>query len=339
MPQIGLEKIEGPSFTAGGRKRVYLPQTDAVHEYLLNLTGQIDVTGGTGAGDPFADGAYRAFEELRELVGKQAIQAVKATTLGKIAKLMGEGAEDGFVQTIPTDDAAGVSYPIDVWLSLPQFMPWSARQHGHAFPAAAFSKKPILEVLFGDAEDLFTNDADATGIAYGGSEVAELYQRPLMGEGVPENPRAMAARFPPVLYNYHEYDVVTSETAARIKLENVEQGDEVRTVIVETFSAGVNGARFEYDSNVIEELRFELDDDDVWGLASFAAGQQQNARVYGLTALETGTLFIDAAENKEAGRGDLWQRKSRTSVPTLYMKTSKEAGECLIRVTTMTVRR
>lgn len=334
--QRGLEKIDAPEFAAGKTRKVKLPQTDVIAELVGNLTGQIDITGGTGAGDPFADGANRAVDEYRLRVGKQTLQAVKAQTLGVVASVV-EAAE--FDQTIPSDDAAGTSETVDAWHAIPQYMLRSLVPDSLAFPANAFSKTPILEVAFAPADAWFTNDADATDFSYAGNEEYELYMRPLQGE-LPGSPRAIAARFPPLLAAYEEYAVETSESAAKIRLENIELGDEIRLLVIETFSAGVDGKRYEFDSSVIDDFRLELDDDDIYGETSFAAAQQQNVRQYDtLTAKKTGVVIVDSAEDRQTGPGDLWRRTDPRSTPILHMSTSKQTGECLVRVTTFSVRR
>jgi hypothetical protein len=335
MPRINYQKIDAPDFQAGGRKRVELPQTGVIHRLLIHLAYGIVTTGGTGAGAPFADASHRVIQEFRTLAGKTPVQAVKVQTLGIMEQLWGKGA---LVQSNPTDDTAGTESGLHAWIDLPQFMPHSFTPHAFGFPTAALSVRPYLEIVYGSASDLFTSAADGT-FAFEGNEDVELFMEELEGDELPRQAEALARRFPPVLWNYYERDIVQSATDEKVRLTGIEPGDEVRAVIVEAFSGGVGGALYAYDSNVVEELRLEIDDEDVYGVVSMEAVQQRNAREYLQTALTSGVAVIDAAENQLTGPGELWPRRSRTITPTLHLKTSKEAGECMVRVTTVTVKR
>jgi hypothetical protein len=332
MPKIGFQRVsEAPALVPGDRRSVELPRTGVIHSLMLRVRYTMTIVGGTGAGDAFADAAARLIEEVRLVAGKRALQTITGQTLALLQTIWGE---EEYAQTPPTTDAVGAYTDRETILDLIQYMPHSYRPHAFAFPAQAMREAPTLEVVMANGEALFTPTADFTSATISAVET-DLFMETLEGpeHEVPRNPVAQAQTFVPLLFQTYRREVTGSSPIA-LRLDGWERGQEARALIIETFAGGVNGARYAYNNALVEEVRLELDDDDVYGVVDFDAIRQRNKKnIRGLTELLTGVAVIDAAENQLTDKGQLFERKSATAVPVLHLKAAKQAGDCLIRVT------
>lgn len=329
------EQVKAPAFTPGGRESVELRIKRIVHHWVLILSFDWAVAGGTGAGAFFTDAQARLVKEwVLNGNGKKLVQ-------------MGGGAlylytllflREMYTQTLPTALAAATDEDgRELRVYLPAAM-------GHALPGQEETfglppvESPSMEFLYGEAADLV--DADGDGAYSFSNEAARLV------EWAYDNPR-----IPEVIQNGQRRQVGFSAFRARTQSKPVngdgeellftfpelEQGFELRALIIETLSGGqAGGVDYEYDSGVVTDImEFEVNGEEKYKPITFRDAQQENKRDYALADLVTGAAVIDAAADQNIGRGELWQHRVRTQ-PFLKLRASKQGADLnQVRVTSI----
>lgn len=334
------EQVKAPTFSPGARESVELRIKRIVHHWVLILTFDWAVTGGTGAGAFFTDAQARVLKEwVLNGNGDKLVQ-------------MGGGAlylytllflKEMYTQTLPTLLAAASDQDDrELRIYLPAAM-------GHALPGQEETfglppvESPSMEFLFGSAADLVDADGDATAYAFS-NEGARLV------EWAYDNPR-----IPEVLRNGKREQVGFAAFRARTQTQQVnaggqellfnfpelEQGYELRALIIETLSGGqAGGVDYEYDSAVVTDiLEFEIDGKEKYKPITFRDVQQENKRDYTLADLQPGVAVIDAAADMNIARNELWRHSVRAQ-PYLKLRASPQgAGLNQVRVTSLYVAR
>lgn len=318
---IGKRSIKPPTFSEGAQTSEALRRENVVKMYLLRVVYDVVLTGGTGAGAPFADAAYRLLRSVQINVGGTLIHA-NGHTLGKIVKLFFPAL---YPQTDPTDDSAGTETGREAYIPIPFFMPWSMDPDEFGFPSAQ-AQGTILPT-WANAAELFTTDADFTASEIQNA-VVNLYEHYYIG-----------AKRPPMSFSGLQIRrkelAVDSSGSPQLSLDHLRKGQELRAVILEGFAGGSGGQRYDYNDDVLAEIRLDLNGRDVVEATPFSVLQADNVVEYELSARETGVaVAFDAATDKRTRFGDL-PVVSSEEPPTLYLSTSKETGDCKVVATTI----
>lgn len=326
MSRTSLRRIDAPDFRAGGRTSVALRTDSLIRSYLLRITGNMTVTGGTGVGTIHPDAAFRLVPEVRIQAGGVAIVDTTGPTLGRLERLMEPTVTP---QTVPDSLAAGAVEPFDVAIAIPLAFMHSFTPEFHALPSWAL---PALQLTVG-----FANPAD---LAYGNdgqlgftNVAVELYEE--VQEGSPKNARMYA----PVQTITNEVPVVANVSDGKVRLEQISpiggSKMEIRGIMVEAF----DNAASDYlrTNGILNEVGFYLDNREVFEKIPAGLIQRRNAKTYGLTGTELGVYLLDAAEDKKTGQGDLWTQDRANAVPYLSYDATYPGTPSILRVTTLGV--
>ncbi len=326
MARRVMRKVTAPDFSVAARKDVEIRQQSLLSGLMLVTGYSYTVTGGTGAGNIFTDAAFRLARAITLMVGGKPLHHVRGHTLGVLEKLF---EKEQFTQTNPTTDAAGTENSREATIFLPFYMPASIVPDEFAFPA--YANKARLVVDWAAALELIDSSGDATSAAFS-NVVTKLYEVPL--EGVPKAPASRWGAF----RMRHVTKEITQSGTPQVELDHLQPGEEIRAIIVESFNAGSSGQRYSYSSSVINNLRFEVNGRDEYEQVDFADLQNRNKREYRLSSKQTGVAVIDFAEDRRTDPGQLLVIEPGTS-PVLYLDVTKQSGDNLVVVTTLTALR
>lgn len=317
----GLRKIEAPDFSAGNKTSADLKKENIVSAYLLRALYDLTVSGGTGAGSPYADAAHRMASIIRlsAQVGGSTVPFVnvRGVTLGLIQEL--------FLATAwPQNPPAEVESETGLYsqILIPLFMPRSLDPDEFAF-AAPFVSGPLIEVTTANAADLFSGE-DGTPSFDAGAEW-ELYELPLLN--AVKNPKLYQG----MLINYTEHTITGDESDKELRLPQLRIGDELVRVIVE---AEADDAK---NDSIITKIGLTVNGREVMDKVATAIYQGRNVTEYNLSAAKSGVVVFDFAEDQMTGKSQLETITAETG-HNLTVDLSKQSGTNKVRITTMHVR-
>lgn len=322
---VGSRQIDSPNvpstYSVPKSVSVQLPRESLVYAFFARLRATADVTGGTGAGDVRADATFRLISRVLFTTSKRLMWAINGHTIGKVNKFLQPQVE---TQDPPSTDAAGTSEAIEGNYYLPAHLPRADRPETTMAPLYALDN-PQLTVELAAPSEMFTTDQDATKVELN-DVTFDLFEHPV--ENLPKYPAKNLYGLE--LINNQEYIVPANEANHKFYLENIEPGEEIARIFVETFNDG------EYEDGIVDNVMLVVNGEDKFKTTPFSVQQDRNMRNYQLAQRETGVIAIDAAEDTRVG--DLWLRRDG-SRPYLQAALTKASGVTKVVVTTFTVKR
>ena len=322
MTRQGMRAVEAPSFAEGKTRGVTLQERHVLSMLLLRTGYDFDVSGGSGAGDILSDAAYRVAQEITVQADGSPLHNVNGHTLGKIQKLLGR---EEYSQTDPTTDAAGTSEADrESFIPIPFSMPYSKRPHEFGLPTPTAKARLLVKWLSGG--DLVDGEDGAIALS---NVDPDLYEVPIYG--VPAEPYS---KWGAVSIRKIEKDVV-SDGQITVDFDHLTNGQELRLVIIEGMAQGANADEFLYNDSVVTDVGpLDIANQEEFESVPFSVLQQRNKVAYQLSALETGVGILDAAEDRETGRGELWTVRG-SQRPFLKLDVAKQTNDTKVIVTTV----
>ncbi|NIP59758.1 MAG: hypothetical protein GWM92_15745 [Gemmatimonadetes bacterium] len=331
MPRKGFRTQTAPDFVEARRKEEPIKARNLVSYHLLRTQYDWDVTGGTGAGDVLSDAAYRVAREITIQAGGRPLHHFRGHTMGKIVALF---FPEEFAQTDPSDDAAGINETgRESIIPIPYYMPWAFLQDEFALPTRDADARILVD--WAAAAELVDGEDGAPVIQ---NVTTELLEAALFGVELP-NGQTPPSEFWGAVSLRHTVKAVTQDGTITVDLKWLENGQELRLVMVEGMAKGANNDEYLHDDLVVEKVG-PLDIDGVEEFEEVDSGplQNRNKVEYERSALETGVYVLDAAEDKRTQRGDIWLVRGEEK-PTLDLQVSKQANDTRVVVTTLAVTR
>lgn len=325
MPKYGFHAaLKNPDYSPGQRRTVELRRRSVIAWYLLVVSWDHAVTGGSGAGAIYSDAVFRWIDRIELIVAGTARQVYSGQFLRILHKLLGQ---EEWPQTPPTSVAASASETgRRAYFALPLQMPHSFTPEEFGLPTQ-LAEDPTLAITWAQYGALFNELID--GVPAASNVSVELYEAPVLDPAIPAG-------------SHHALEIrdtfidITQSGTPRIELPHLAPGHELRAVIVEAFQGGTGGTDFEYSNSLISKMKLVINGKDVLDLVPFSVLQARNKVAYQLEAIETGVVVIDAAEDKRTAAGELFIIAG-TEKPYLEVNAAKQSGECRIRVTTISV--
>lgn len=306
--QIGMRRIKTMRLTEGALESIDLKMVDPQHALLVEIVGQFQATGAPGGGALRDDAPYRLVRQHRLLANNRPVQTFDGRTQRPFFKLFDEASwpQDG-----PTSIADATDEEIRIYHVVPGYM-------GHSLTGEQFGIVPragveySLELQLGNAADMVDGLENDVEIANG--EI-RIYELPYQGDRGP---------FAPLIIQRYEA-AVTQTGEIELDFNTLGPGTEVRAVLIEGLSGGSTNVDFDHDDAVIEDVvGFEVDGEERIKTIPRVVMQGRNQRFYGLTAIETGVVVLDSAENKRTEFGQLWTVQRLR--PKLRLSVDPQAG-------------
>lgn len=312
---------KAPDYLAGRTSVAPLPTDIIGRSLLVRLTGDLVVTGGTGAGAVRADAVAKLIDAVEIKAGNQTLQSWFGSAL-MVAERYFEPAQTP--QVLPADDTAGTT-AIDVQLRIPCYEPRSLTGDEKAL-ALAVLPTPKLSITWGQPGDIFTDGTDNTGVELQNASV-EVSVQTL--EDMVARGRSFAL---PLVYSY-EVDVTQSAQGKAVVLDNILAGTEVRAIIIQAEATGADAGGYEGSDALLSLVRFKINSREEINAARSVL-QGDDVRTYGLDAATAGVVVLDAAkdERTERGASQLWTLAGREK-PSVLLDLTKQAGDNRVRLT------
>jgi hypothetical protein len=319
--RLGNQLVETLDFHEGRTITHKIRQLNILAGLLLRFTGTWTVTGGNGAGTILSDAVWRAFLRRYAVNWNNAdMQRAYGPTLRVLEKLFHPAP---MIQDGPTALAAATAEGIELNAFIPFYMFHSHRPDEFAFATADVSvRSPVLQIECGRASEAATGETGVLSIANGRIEVYEI---PMLG-----TPTAGDA-YSPLLITQIEYAVNANAASARIPFDQMLPGMEIRAVIIESHAKGA-GDEYVHNSDVLTYAALNINGTDVFHRTAATVIRNRNVMFYQLNALETGVAVLDAAEDMNTGRGELWTVRGQLR-PYLEVDLQKQAGENRLLIT------
>lgn len=328
--RYGIRGIDPVEFSEGKRREISIPKKGILRELISEFGFDHAITGGSGAGAVQADPAFRTHERVQVLIegagADKTLHDLPGHTLGVIDRLLGEQETP---QIDPTDISAGGSTSgCKATVPIPFYVPRSSTPDECALPCAV--AKPRLVIDWAHVDELVTAAQDGAG-AYSNTET-DLFPRMLYGVAAQPYTKWSALSLRSTQFE------VTVTGSKPLELSHLRPGMDLVRVIIEAFATGAAGAQFDPNDALITQLELEVNGVKEFEDAPWATLQRLNAKLYQLTAVETGVVILDFAEDGLTGRGNVIKLEG-AAAPVISLDYVKQTGECKIVVTTMAIRR
>lgn len=330
MARKGMRVQDAPDFVAGKRKEVAITPENVVSYHLLRTEYDTSVAGGSGAGSVLGDAAYRLPKVITIQAGGRPLHHVNGHTIRRIVQAF---YPEEFAQTDPADlSAGGGDTARESLVPIPYFLPYSKTPDEFALPTTR--AKPRALVDWGSGPDLVDGEDGVVSLS---NVETELIEVPLYGVTLP-NGQAPPPDFYGVVSIRHTVKEITQDGTPTVKLDWLEEGQEIRAVIVEGMAKDdANNDEFLHDDRVVEKVGpLQVAGTEEFEQVDAGVIQNRNKVTYQRGSLLTGTYILDAAEDRRTGPGDLWTVAGEKD-PTLDLQVAAQTNDTQVVVTTIAV--
>lgn len=323
MGVFGKKKLKAPDFTAGRTEPVALPRGGLLAGMLLALDYDF-VNAGTTTGTVHAEGGYRASDNLR-VVGTNrrtrenvAFVDVVPRDLHTLFALLKPRQRP---QTDPVASGIGATEAgRRIEIEIPMYGLGLNEPERFGLPLGLVDGAE-LRVGWGNAADLVDGET-GTAPAFN-NEVVDLLGLTFPG------PRQLRS---PLITVTERYIVEADETDRRLELPRLRPGWELVRVLVKSEVDDV------VSDAVIAELGLVIDNDSKFDKLARGVYQRDNVERYNLTAIQTGAVLFDFADDGNSEVGDLETIRTNER-PYVLADVVRQTGSNRIRIVAQYVRR
>ncbi len=330
MPKQGFEKIwSAKPWTAGATIADTVRRRNVVSLYLARFKYGATVAGGTGAGAPYADAAFRLVNKAQVLVGGKPVQVFEGTDAAILEAFF--NAQGKRVQVPIPDDTIGDKTGLVTELPIILFMPWSYTPDEYAMPTPILDAPSLQFDMLPDLKYLITTARDLTSVTLDAGATLDLYEQPLFDSGIaPQNHEAL---------RIDRYSQAVTQTGKIVMtLDRLRVGDELRAAFIIARAGGASGYDYVLNDAVISDVRFLLNGLPRPETTEWAVLQNNNVADYGFASKFTGAVVIDAGRDKRTHQGELFQVQT-VEKPYFEINCTKQAGDNKVDLLLLYVRR
>lgn len=322
MARIGSELVKSVAVNEGEKVTLEIRKKNLVAGYLVRFTATHVIAGGATNGTAHTDALHRMIQRVRVGMSGIQMQEVDGRTLRVVEKLFQPST---YEQTAPATLAATAGQAIELYFLVPFYMFHSYQPE--EFALATYDpdvQNPTLEVQLGYAREM----------VYGEDRTHSLTNARLQFFELPQLGTPLASDvYAPLMMKQWTVNLPAVANGEKLELRGLLPLDEIRAVLIETEDNGAAGADYRYSNAILGDVALRVNGSDAVSRTPAAVMRQRNKSTYGLAASETGVVVLDAAEDKNTGRGELWTVRGELAPELEYDVAALGAGSNRMRVT------